>query len=170
MMLRLIGAALIIAACGGAGSYMGIQYHREIVVLRQFQQTLEYMQQEMAYHLSPLPELCRGAAARSSGSLRKFWEQTAMEMESQIAPDAVSCMDAAANKVTSLPKYTAQALGMLGKILGCFDLEGQQKAMQPVHQFCEDKLAELEENKTQRIRNYQTLGLCAGAALAILFI
>lgn len=170
MMLRLIGAGLIMASCGAFGFGMATQYRREISVLRQFMSSLEFMQQEMAYHLSPLPELCRGAAVQCSGTLRKFWEQTACEMESQIAPDVVSCMNAAGNKVNSLPKYTTQAMDMLSKSLGCFDLSGQQKALQSVGRFCDEKLAELEANKPQRIRNYQTLGLCAGAALAILFI
>jgi len=124
----------------------------------------------MSYRLTPLPELCRCAAVHSSGNLRKFWEQTAAEMESQIAPDVASCMEMASNKVNPLPKYTAQAMDMLARSLGCFDLSGQQKAIQSVRQFCESELKDLEANKPQRIRNYQTLGLCAGAALAILFI
>jgi stage III sporulation protein AB len=169
-MLRLIGAGLIVSACGSFGLGLAAQYRREIGVLRQFIQCVEFIQREMEYHLSPLPDLCRDAGAHSSGVLRKYWEQMALEMESQIAPDVPSCMTAAAEKVSPLPRHTAGAMELLGRSLGSYDLEGQQQALASVHQYCEELLGELEANKTQRIRNYQTLGLCAGAALAILFI
>ena len=170
MMLRLIGAGLIVSACGAFGLSLAAQYRREIAALRQFVQCVEFMQREMEYHLTPLPELCREAGAHSSGALGKFWEQMALEMDSKIAPDVPSCMAAAAGKVSPLPKHTAGAMEMLGRSLGSYDLAGQQQALASVHQYCEELLGDLEANKTQRIRNYQTLGLCAGAALAILFI
>lgn len=169
-MLRLIGAGMIVSACGAFGLGLAAQYRREIATLRQFIQCVEFMQREMEYHLTPLPELCRDAGTHSSGILRKYWEQIAFEMESQIAPDVPSCMEAAAGKVSPLPKHTAAAMEMLGRSMGSYDLAGQQQALMSVHQYCEELLGNLEANKTQRIRNYQTLGLCAGAALAILFI
>ena len=170
IMLRLVGAGLIISSCGAFGMAMAVQYRREIAMLRQFIGVVEYMQREMVYHLSPLPELCRGAAAQTNGSLRKLLEETAWEMESQIAPDVSSCMDAAQEKVGALPVSTQKAVNQLKVSLGIFDLPGQQEALASVHHFCEDLQADLEANKAQRIRNYQTLWLCAGAALAILLV
>ena len=91
-------------------------------------------------------------------------------MESQISPDADSCMYAALSKMENLPFSTAKALGLLGKCLGRFDLEGQLQGIESVRSHCRRELEALEAGRDQRIRGYQTLGVCAGAALAILFV
>ena len=54
--------------------------------------------------------------------------------------------------------------------MGQFDLSGQLKGFEAVNKDCLRELTDLENNRTQRTRSYQTLGLCAGAALAILFL
>ena len=51
----------------------------------------------------------------------------------------------------------------------CFDLAGQLKSLKALQRACQDALVSLERDKDVRMRNYQTLGLCAGAALAIIF-
>jgi hypothetical protein len=58
----------------------------------------------------------------------------------------------------------------LGQSLGRFDLNGQLLGIAAVRNTCRSKLQQFEKNKEVRLRSYQTLGLCAGAALAILFI
>ena len=62
------------------------------------------------------------------------------------------------------------ALILLGRWLGRFDLDGQLKGLDAVRQECRRHLEELNNNREVRLRSYQTLGLCAGAAIAILFI
>ena len=69
-----------------------------------------------------------------------------------------------------LPKYVRRNLKQLGACLGRFDLEGQVQGLEAVRCQCRQDLARLQENGPQRMRNYQILALCAGAALAILFI
>jgi hypothetical protein len=54
--------------------------------------------------------------------------------------------------------------------MGRFDLEGQLNGLEAVRTRCRDWLDELISGREVRLRNYQTLGLCAGAALVILFI
>ena len=57
-----------------------------------------------------------------------------------------------------------------GKTLGRFDIEGQVQSLEYSIEECNRKLAEMDCNKEMKLRNYKTLGLCAGAALAILFV
>ena len=42
--------------------------------------------------------------------------------------------------------------------------------MEIVRNYCDRELESLGKNGEERLRSYQTLGLCAGAALAILFV
>ena len=69
-----------------------------------------------------------------------------------------------------IPKLTRESLELLGRSLGRFDLEGQLRGLESVRQVCRHGLETLAQNSAIRNRSYQTLGLCAGAALAILFI
>ena len=54
--------------------------------------------------------------------------------------------------------------------IGRFDLEGQLQGLESVRVYCRDQLDNLAKDRDVRLRSYQTLGLCAGAALAILFV
>ena len=58
----------------------------------------------------------------------------------------------------------------MGSSLGRFDLDGQLLGLEAVRVYCQEQLSEMSKDRDVRLRSYQTLGLCAGAALAILFV
>lgn len=170
MNIKLIGAVLIIAGCGGVGFSMASAHRREENALRQLVATLDYMGCELQYHLLPLPELCRRVAGESAGPVRQVIENLACELENQIAPDAAACMTAALAKTPKLPHRLKKNLAELGVSLGRFDLPGQLKGLEAARLSCRQDLEELSRDRDVRLRSYQTLGLCAGCALAILFL
>ena len=170
MTLKWIGALLVIAGCGGVGFTMAANYRREERCLRALLRALDYMTCELQFRLTPLPELCRAAGKECGGPAGQALTALALELESQISPDADSCMYAALSKMENIPDTTAEALDLLGKSLGRFDLEGQLQGIESVRAHCRRELGNLEAGRDQRIRGYQTLGVCAGAALAILFV
>lgn len=170
MSIKLIGAVLIITGCGGVGFSMAAAHRRDENALRQLIGALDYMGCELQYHLTPLPELCRGAAGQTSGSIRAVFLTLAQELDNQIAPDANFCMNAAIAKTTKLPGLVKKNLSLLGQSLGHFDLQGQLKGLEFARQQCRRDLDELSKDRDVRLRSYQTLGLCAGSALAILFL
>lgn len=170
MSIKIIGAFLIIAGCGGVGFSMAAAHRREEKSLRQLIGALDYMGCELQYHLTPLPELCRSAAAEAGGSVSQVLLCLASELENQIAPDAASCMNAALAKTPKLTHRVRKSFARLGTSLGRFDLPGQLKGLDSVRQMCRQDLEELSKDRDLRLRNYQTLGLCAGSALAVLFL
>ena len=170
MSIKWIGALLVIAGCSGVGFTMAAAYKREEWALRRLIGALDYMACELQYRLTPLPQLCRQAGAECPGSVGQVLRDLASELENQVAPDAGSCMYAAISHVPSLPKETEKALGLLGRGLGRFDLEGQLQGLEQVRSHCRRELEKMSTDRDQRIRGYQTLGVCAGAALAILFV
>lgn len=170
MYLKWIGGIFVFSACGGFGFILASAHRKEERMLRQVIAILDFMECELQYRLTPLPELCRQAAMESGGALRTLFEELAGELEAQISPDVESCMRAALLKVRNFPKLSLIAMGELGKSLGRFDLNGQLKGLEAVRQSCRRKLNSLDLNREVRLRSYQTLGLCAGAALAILFL
>ena len=69
-----------------------------------------------------------------------------------------------------IPDSLREELKLMGKTLGRFDLDGQLRGLESVKDDCIRALEKLSDNRDVRLRSYETLGLCAGAALAILLI
>lgn len=169
-MIKLFGAFLVVVGCGGFGFFMAADHRREEKTLRQLISLLDLMECELQYRLTPLPELCRQAAFTSQGPLKKCFLFLAEELDNQISPDVEKCMHAAIQKVRDMPKLAKAAMELLGRSLGQFDMEGQVKGLTSVHSECVRTLENYTKNQDTRLLSYQTLGLCAGAAIAILFI
>lgn len=170
MSFKWIGAILVIAGCGGVGFTMAAVYKREEWALRSLLGALDFMACELQFRLTPLPDLCRQAGKECRGVVGQVLTNLARELENQISPDADSCMYAAISRTDNLPEKAQEALRMLGSGLGRFDLQGQLQGLEQVRSHCRRELDRLADNRDQRVRGYQTLGVCAGAALAILFI
>ncbi len=170
MIEKWIGAALVIGSCGVTGFSMVAAHKKEENALRQLIRALDFMECELQYRLTPLPELCRQAGAEAGGTLGQALRLLSRELECQILPDVESCMNAALSACGDLPERTGKAMRRLGASLGRFDLEGQLKGLESVRSDCREELKQLGLHRDERLRSYQTLGLCAGAALTILFI
>lgn len=170
MTLQWIGASLIIAGCGGVGFGMALNYKREEIALRQLIQVLDLFCCELEYRMTPLPELFAKAAKTASGSLSKFFGSLSFQLQQQVVPDAASCMQRLLTQSRDLCTSVVFPLNDLSRTIGEYDLGGQITGIQAVQDSCRRKLEEMEANRSQRIRSYQTLGLCAGVALAILFL
>ena len=170
MSYRVMGAVLIFAGCGGFGFSIAANYKTREKLLRQLCCILDYMECELQYQLTPLPELCRHSVRNCRGILRDVFLNLSRELDWQTSPDAGSCMAAALRKSPNLPGELRKYLMHLGHTLGRFDLPGQLQGIKAVKQMCRAELKRLGRDRNSRLRSYQTLGLCAGAALAILFL
>lgn len=171
MTTKWIGAMLVIAGCGGFGFSLAAAHRREVRELQGLLRSLEFMQWELTYRLTPLPELCAQAGREAGGVLMKVFSDLSGELNRQISPDVPSCMQVSLGRYRSaLTPRGRKLLFQLGRSLGRFDLAGQLKSLKALQRACQDALVSLERDKDVRMRNYQTLGLCAGAALAIIFV
>jgi len=165
-----MGAVLILGGCSGYGFYIAAGKRREEQMLLQLQQLLLMMTSELQYRLTPLPELSRMAAGQTNGMLQVVFMNLYRELSWQKLPDAGSCMSAAIRRSGELPASVRRLLVQLGHTLGRFDLQGQLEGIEAVQKRCEESLRNIGRNKDERLRSYRTLGVCAGAALAILLL
>lgn len=170
MNMKWIGAIIVIIGCGAIGYHMAWEHLRLERMLRDMIQIVEYMQRDLQYRLLPLPLLCRQGVDLGKGTVHRIFIAIADEMDNQISPDAEHCVRAALSRYRQIPEDIRTVFLDLGKGFGRFGLEGQLQALMGVRGTCEEKLAQLLKNKDSRQRSYQTLGLCAGAAMVILFI
>ena len=165
-----IGAILIMASCGGCGDAIAAGKRREEQLLYQLIGILQFLETDLQYRLTPLPELCRLAAGETRGILRTVFLNLYRELKWQKLPDAGSCMYAAIQRSGEIPPKGRRLLVQLGHTLGRFDLPGQLQGIQSVRKRSEETLDAIRKNRDERLRSYQTLGICAGAALAIILI
>ena len=100
--------------------------------------------------------------------LKKTFSHTGKVMEEQVSPDVGLCTVLALKETTALPSSASAQIQALGQTLGRFDLMGQITSLERCKQSCLCELEVMEHQQSQRLRSYQTLGFCAGAALAIL--
>jgi stage III sporulation protein AB len=170
MIPKLLGAGLIIAACGGIGMAKAMAYRRQERMLQQLISALQAMSSELQYRLTPLPQLMGLGAKQCTGLLTRLFLDAAGHMDDTSEPDAAGCLDLALQNAPDLPDSLKDKLLLLGKSLGRFDLQGQLSGMEAVLQLCKRELDGLYLNRDVRLRSYTTLGLCGGAALVILFI
>lgn len=170
MYIRLIGAACVVAGCGGFGFRVAANYRLEGKLLREQIEVLDYMEAELNVRRTPLPDLCRQASVDRSSRIRAFYSTLANELESQFLPDVERCVASALSQNHALPPVTKKMLANLGTTLGKFNIDGQIKQLEACKSECQRQLEILARDKDPRIRSYQTLGLCAGAAVVILLL
>ncbi len=170
MGFKILGAVLIFAACAGCGLIIAYHHKKEISTLKKLIAALDFLECELQYRMSALPDLCRQTAAETDGVLRQVFLKLSNELEDQISPDVRRCMQSVLVKTKEIPSASLECLRLLGDCLGRFDLQGQLKGLQTVRQECREKLRKLCCNADVRMRSYQTLALCAGAAIIILLI
>ena len=170
MILRWLGACLIVLGCGAFGIMIAASYRKELTTLKKLIAALDYMECELQYRMRALPDLCSQTAAECDGVLRLVFSSLAAELEDQVSPDVQRCMKSVLARTKSLPAQTTECLSSLGNSLGRFDLDGQLKGLESARQECRARLSKLSGTADTRMRSYQTLGLCAGAALVILLM
>lgn len=168
MYIKMMGAVFVIVGCGGYGILKAMAHRREVNALHQLIQAMDAMICELEYRLTPLPELCRFGAAQVTGPVCSLLKSLGKTLDEQVSPDVGLCTIAALKETPAIPGYAANQILALGQTLGRFDLPGQLTSLERCKQSCMGQLEILEHQQSQRLRGYQTLGFCAGVALAIL--
>jgi stage III sporulation protein AB len=167
-MMRYLGAAAVIAGCGGFGFSLAAAARKECGMLRILIRVIQQMQWELKYRMTELPELCRTAAETGSGVIREIFEAMAGKLERREVEDVSAAFMAELNRHT-LPRHVRRNLKQLANNLGRYDLEGQLHGLEAVRQQCRTDLSEMESERKNQMRCYETLAVCAGASLAIIF-
>ena len=137
--------------------------------LAQLGRALDYMIRELEFRSPPLPELlCKGACA-ARGPVADILRESGQMLERNGAESPGMCISSSA-KFRSLPLEARELMEMLSENLGQFDLQGQILGLTSVRDavsYCRNQLL---EGSAQRLRMYHTLGICTGAALAIILL
>ena len=170
MVGKWVGALCIFVACSGIGFSVAYKQMKELRLLSQFVRILDRMKKEIQYFLRPIPDLCRIISSEEEGELGQAFLRLAIEMENQIQPDVSRCMSSIISSMNHIAGSILDSMESLGRELGRYDLDGQLLGIAQIREVLMERYNTLNHDKKKRMRGYQTLGVCAGAALVILFI
>lgn len=168
-MIRLIGAAMIICGAGSFGITKTVQFYRQQRQLRAFLNTLEILKCELNYTLFPLPKLCRVTAERSERSCALFLRKYAGLLENGSCR-SVAARQALSNVKICLPPDAEIAVLELFSTLGRYDLDGEESILSLTQHRLKTALERGETEKRPMAKGYALLGICTGAAIAILLV
>jgi stage III sporulation protein AB len=169
--LRLIGAVLLLSSGGllgmGACNQLGARVH----CLQALDGALERMERELAFHLTPMPELLSRLAKSTPGPAGMLFGQCLAGFN-RLEECGLAGLWREAVETAQLPlgREELDLLKGLGEVLGRYDGAGQQEAVGAVRTELLQYLRCAEEERTRLGRVYGTLGLTAGAFLVLLLV
>ena len=164
-------AGLLLLACGPAlaGLLAAARLARRPRVLRELAAALEQMEREVAFRLTPLPELFARLAEEHGGPVGAAFSACGRQMEEL---DSRSVGEIWRRGLESarldLDGRSARTLEELGDVLGRYDVEGLRAALARAAEELAAAAERAEAEREQKGRMTQVLGLTAGAALFIL--
>ena len=170
MWTKILGSICIIGVCGGYACHLAMLRRLDEYNLRQLIFLLNYMESELHFRLTPLPELCRIGAEYTQGILSDVFSLLYDTLTTQQFSSVDDCMAEVINGRKNIPTHTKEILVLLGTQLGHFGLEGQVRSLDSVIDQCTQLLCKLNDENSVQVRHYKTIGLCAAAALVIIFI
>lgn len=170
MELKWIGAVLIVGGCGWGGFSMAGYYRSTERYLAELARGLEYMISELRFRAPPLPDLLKNTAAVLRGPVAAVLDKFSQVLTGSSPCQAGEGMIQVLQEFPLCPGEVYNLMNQLGNSLGVFDLDGQLRELESLKEDCQRILSRFRQGRDERLRSYQTLGLCAGAALALILI
>ncbi|MCL6636170.1 MAG: stage III sporulation protein AB [Peptococcaceae bacterium] len=169
-MLKLVGAAMVVAASGLSGLAVAANYSRRPRELRSLRTALQMLETEIAYGATRLAEAMDRVADRCSGAVTPLFRQTAEELS------AMSGITAAEAWWKSLDSYYPGSalkpqdlaiLRSLGSSLGISDRADQAKHLRLAMEQIENEAAAAEEEAARNVKLWSYLGFLGGLMVVL---
>ena len=167
-MIKVVGGAAVLFGCLAWGLRAGQKLRGRVRLLEEMSRALELIRRELSLNQTPLPRLME-VLSRTSG----------FPLTAQI----FSCFQKVLEKGHGIMNAWQQALDQsdireeekrvllaLGQILGRYDAEGQEAAVERLCRELEQRIIRLREETGQMSRVYGVLGVTAGCFLVLMLV
>ena len=166
--MKLAGIVFIVTSAGSVGFRIAASLRKRCIMLRQLLQALQLLRNEIAFCGTPLPQAFALMAASCNGVLEKIFTAVAKEMDKQHWVTPLAAMEHGVHEGKEV--LVEPILLELAAKLGKYDLDAQLQAIETARHRTEELLFQMEQERSNKSRTYETLGVCAGLAVAILLI
>lgn len=166
--MKLMGILFVVIACGSAGFRIAASLKQKCALYELILRQLAMMKQEICFHATPLAQVFALLAASCGGTLAQIWEETAKQMDNHPWTPPQYAMDLAL-KGAKEPLLEPILLPLCTQ-LGKYDVDAQRKAIEAAEEQTASLLHEMQQERSVKSKTYQTMGICAGLAAAVLLI
>lgn len=169
-MLKIIGAVLLVSACGIAGWTVSSSYARRPAELRSFISALQMLETEIIYAATPLPDALAGIAERIDTKVAPFFRQAAAGLQPERGFSAREAWNNALEQYCSrstLERGDMQVLRNLGNNLGISDRNDQAKHLKLALEQLKMAQARAEEAAVKNVKLWNYMGLLGGLMLVL---
>lgn len=173
MILKIIGAAAILAGAGGLGFRKALEYRQKIDRLSELERMTEYFRGEIVFHNSALSEACEDIAKQVTEPLSSFLKRVAEKIERKTGEELKTIWTTEAKAVMrelSMDEKEREEFIRLGEKLGYLGRDMQEKTLNRYRAFLEKRRNGLEEEQKEKTKLYQTLGILGGLFLILLLL
>ncbi len=169
-MFKLMGALMLVSACGYAGWHVSGNYARRPVELRQFIAALQMLETEVTYAATPLPDALAGIAERVDPGVSLFFDHAAKELKTARGTSAREAWSTALQSyraVSTLDRGDLSILNSLGHNLGLSDRENQVKHLRLTLEQLKMAQARAEETAAKNVKLWNYVGLLGGLIIVL---
>lgn len=166
--MKLAGIVFIVLSAGSVGYGMAVAMKKKCIVLRQLLDSLQVLKNEIALCGTPLPQAFALMAVSAEGELERIFSDVAKDMDQHRWVTPYASFQAAMETVSE--EEISPILLSLARKLGKYDIDAQLQGIEMARCQTEELLQQLERERHVKSRTYETLGICAGLAVAILLI
>lgn len=170
--MRVAGIVFIVLSAGSMGFRMAFYLKRRCRLLEQLMAALQVLKSEIAFCGTPLPQAFALMAAATEGVPAALFSQIAKEMDKRRWLTPLAAMQQALRQTPELPQGDKASLILLelSGSLGKYDAESQLHGIDRAMARLEEERGRAERERSVKSRTYETLGVCAGLAMAILLL
>ena len=170
-MIRFLGAALLIAGCGGLGLSAVNRLDSRVRDLRELSAGLEILLRELGWRLAPLPEALEAASGGTHERAARFFDFCAQGSKQLAGTPFRTLWDNGLEHCPlRLSREDRALLEQLGPVLGRYDGESQRQAVENVLAGLSRQRVQAEDDRRRLGRVYGVLGLTAGLFLTLVLI
>lgn len=164
-MLKLVGAALVVAASGLTGMAVSNSYSRRPRELRSLRSALQMMETEIAYGATRLPEALGLVAARCDQAAAPLFAGAAAELKTMSGLTAAEAWEKSLKNYypgTALRPQDLSILRSLGASLGISDREDQIKHLHLTIEQLTAETGAAEDEAQRNVKLWSYLGFLGG--------
>lgn len=170
ILLRILGAVLVIISCSGLGFYMSARYHEHLRTVEKLRKMIFLLKGEIIYANSPLTEAFERTGTKAGGEVGALFERVSARMLGQQGEPFYTIWQ---EEIDKLPKEVClsgedrQNLKGLGEHLGYLDKDMQERTLLLYLEQLDLTIDYLREHKQEKSRLYTSLGIMGGLFLTI---
>lgn len=172
-MLKLAGMVIVILGSAALGLHQACMYMNRLNNLHEVKKAFLYIQGEIRYMSTPLPELLEEVAGRVKEPFRRFFTEVAAELSRKNAGMVreiwKECYHKEINKDVLEREAEEEFLEMGGQ-LGGTDSRTQEKAIDYFLEKWEFIIEKRQKEKTNKLRLYYVCGVAGGVLMVIILV